>query len=167
MSILVLQPKKSQSGSSVSSCKRAAAVLATAAMLVSSTAAYADDEFSLTPATLDYNGQTGTWFPRDQADRLLFELEFKLPKLKALVAEQDELSETYEAQITVLRDTATDLKDLAKVDREAANFYKQAYNEQYAQNKAWYSDPTLWLAVGFVVGAAATIGIGAALNTDK
>jgi len=117
-----------------------------------------------TPEVFKFNGQEGLWFPLEQAEQLLWEVTFHVPELRLHILDQTNLGETYEKQIDVLKKTIILERDVSKMHVDMAEYWKKNYLEQVDRDEGLLHNPTFWLTVGVIGGAAATIGIAAAIH---
>lgn len=104
-------------------------------------------------------GTLGQWFPRDSALRLLKDVK----RGKAALALQPKLEHRLELEKRRTLLLELDGKTLEKI----AETWRKAAEEQARARSTlmkWYHSPYLWMAVGFVAGTAATVGIVAAIG---
>lgn len=117
-----------------------------------------------TPPTieLEHEGHPGYWFAEETATKMLKDLK----ELK-LIREKLELIDTKlklkDQQLELLREDVRITENIS--DQWQIAFKEQAKLTQMCEEEknAWYKHPALWGAVGFVVGAGLTVGIGYAL----
>lgn len=109
------------------------------------------------PYTIE--GVEGLWLPGDLAREATAARE-ELPREREryrLLAENLSIADR---QIVVLREAVTLAERGREIMRDALADAQKASRE----DRAWYRDPSLWLAIGLVLGAAAVISAFAAAN---
>lgn len=112
-----------------------------------------------TSGPLTHEGHKGMWFPMDSARQLLKDV-------KLLKATQATLKKT-EDRLGLEQERTKLLDKNVKSSEQISELWKKTAEQQakaLAQKDSWWKSPYLWTAVGFVVGAATTVGITFAVN---
>lgn len=117
-----------------------------------------------TPVALDHGGQQGVWFPAAEAEKLLHVLTVELPTLKTQLAEQTQMSALVSAQLDTLERSIKLERAISKQHEEMSAYWRKNYLDETARKSGLFSDPSFLLGVGWVLGAATTIGIAAAVK---
>lgn len=106
------------------------------------------------------NGQEGVWFPKAIAERVLHDVEQRIPKLEDTVALQDKVIEHQDMVIETSSTALNQALQLNIVTLEYADTAWALYREERAANSSFLNSPMLWSLIGGVVGAGA-VGLGA------
>jgi hypothetical protein len=114
-----------------------------------------------TPASalLTHNGVKGIWFPMPKARALLKDA-------KALPATKKVLDKT-ETRLGNEKERSALLAKQVGTSEEIAEAWKKTAKQQaeaLAKKESFWRSPYLWVTVGFVVGAATTVGIAVAVK---
>lgn len=114
---------------------------------------------------ITYEGQTGFFFPEEIGTLMLKDLEeFKIQKHRVSLLEE---------KLILTADKIALLNTEIQIVDEISQKYKENYVNEHQlrisdqkhyeaiikKKDAWYRHPTLWFGVGFVVAAAAAIGL--------
>jgi len=108
---------------------------------------------------LEVGGVQGMWFPMEKARQLLGDVA-ALPKIRTELELVSRRLELEKERTTLLDRNVGTTEQIAIKWRETA----EAQAKLREQDQAWWRSPVLWTAVGFVVGAGATIGIAVAVR---
>jgi len=108
---------------------------------------------------LEVGGAQGMWFPMEKARQLLGDVA-ALPKIRTELELVSRRLELEKERTTLLDRNVGTTEQIAIKWRETA----EAQAKLREQDQAWWRSPVLWTAVGFVVGAGATIGIAVAVR---
>jgi hypothetical protein len=110
---------------------------------------------------LTVEGQAGIWFPMGKARAMLKDLE----TAAGLRTERDLL----DRRLSVEKERVVLLGQSLKSTEQIVTLWKEAAESQsklLVDKQPWWRSPVLWTAVGFVVGAGATIGIALAVKNS-
>lgn len=110
-------------------------------------------------AIVTHGGAKGIWFPMAKARALLKDA-------KALPATKKVLDKT-EARLSNEKDRSALLTKQVGTSEEIAEAWKKTAKQQaeaLAKKESFWRSPYLWVTVGFVVGAATTVGIAVAVK---
>lgn len=113
----------------------------------------------LLPKQLEVDGVQGLWFPKNQSEQITLHLQH-IPKLEAIIEEQDGLIAVLEDQVETASASAATNEEIARLERERGDDYKSLLDKEMS----WKKSPLLWVGVG---AGAATIIIGSVLVLVK
>lgn len=112
----------------------------------------------LTPKAVTIEGKEGVWFPKKQAEKLLWIIEKRLPATeKGLVVAQEELiaaqrnlivtsSATIDAQSRLILEERARANSAFKLEEQR----RIELNDEKAKNDSFFRQPTVWLTIGAI-----------------
>jgi len=106
-----------------------------------------------------HKGVKGVWFPMPVARRRLKDAK-QLPKVRATLKKTEARLSNNIDRVRILELNEKTNQAITKAWKDTA----EAQAKAFASKDAWWRSPYLWMTVGFVVGAGATVGIAVAVK---
>lgn len=124
-------------------------------------------------ALVRHKGAMGYWFSEEIGNMLLDDIE-ELQYAQERIVLFEEKLELKDETIALLR---LDLEITVEISNKWKEAYEESdklvirerdrYEELRDSKDKWYKHPMLWTTVGFIIGAASTVGIGYSLYGTK
>ena len=128
-------------------------------MAISQTKAEQEAEIKSESRDMVVEGRRGIWFPMVSARQLL--------TAHMVCEKMQQGCDLTEQQFILAKERADLLQKNAEANAAIAVTWQQTARDQQevlARRDVWYKSPYIWLAVGFIVGTGATIGITATVK---
>jgi hypothetical protein len=126
-------------------------------LLLASAPVLAQEPLRSKPVTVD--GEPGVWFPRSDADRILFELT-RTATLTAVVRDQERVINLQLQQIRTATTSLQVVEGIAQSNAELADTALDAYSEEVKRNSGLFREPIFLIGLGVLVGGG-LVGLGA------
>ena len=111
------------------------------------------------PVALQHDGRNGVWFPRDEADKLLWKIQVEIPNLQDTIVLQDQVIKTQLQLIATSSRAQTATERYAERERELRVHFQNAYIDEVKRQDSIWNSSTFWLVVGAAVGGSVSAAI--------